>query len=75
MQSSADRGIIAGTYGVGCSEEKLAIGTGAELEDAVHVIPALGSAQNGRLGRPQVGHKYLGGLQAQLHREEHTEDK
>lgn len=75
MQSSADRGIIAGTYGVGCSEEKLAIGTGAELEDAVHVIPALGSAQNGRLGRPQVGHKYLGGLQAQLQREEHTEDK
>jgi len=59
VQSSANRGVIARTYRVRCRQKELAVGAGAELEDAVHVIPTLGSAQDGRLGRPQVGHQYL----------------
>lgn len=59
VQSSADRGVVARANGVRRRQEELAVGAGAQLEDAMHVIPALGSAQDGGWAVRRLGIRIL----------------
>lgn len=49
-ESPANGGIISGTYRMGRRQEELATGAGTQLEDTMHVVPALGSAHDRWLG-------------------------
>lgn len=49
-ESPANGGIVPGTYRVGRRQKQLAAGAGTQLEDTMHVVPALGSAHDRWLG-------------------------